>query len=336
MVTGVPDDSTKADIDQTYEAIDPGAASTYDVIDPTYGYTVPRLAEVGAPRPPADFADFWTGLRARTLLVDTAPTQRPTDNPAVRDVEFTSLDGVRLGGWLTLPPDGRVERGLVVGHGYGGRAAPDDAVPVDRAAVLYFCSRGLPERGRHAGIPDSSDRHVLHGIDSPETYVHGGCAADLWCAVTALSGLVPQVRARIDYVGGSFGGGIGALALPWEDRVSAACLVVPSFGNHPLRLTLPCTGSGESVRRYARSHPGVVDVLRYFDAATAATMLRIPVHIGLARADPAVPPPGQFAVYNALAGPKEQFLLAAGHMEYRGMADEEHALLRAQRKFLES
>ncbi len=119
------------------------------VADPAYGYTPTMLRAVRAPPPPEDFAEFWAGLYQRARWIDPAPVARPsTVDPPSYDVEFTSLDGVRIGGWLGLPADGRIERGLVVGHGYGGRAAPDAEVPVERAAVLYFCARGLPERGR--------------------------------------------------------------------------------------------------------------------------------------------------------------------------------------------
>jgi len=301
-------------------------------IDPTYGYMLPQLLAVGAPAAPANFATFWSELYDRARLVDPAPMMGGSG--PVWDVEFTSLGGVRLGGWLSLPADGVIERGLVVGHGYGGRTAPDAAVPVERAAVLYFCARGMPSRSRQTDIPDTARLHVVHGISAPDTYVHGGCAADVWCAVSALCRLVPEAAARIDYMGGSFGGGIGALALPWDDRISCACLWVPSFGNHPLRLTMPCTGSGEAVREHALDHPDVIDVLRYFDAATAARFLRIPTHVGLALADSAVPPPGQFAVYNALAGPRERFVLTAGHTDYPGRDSETRALFDAQRIFL--
>jgi len=308
-------------------------------MDPTYGWTLASLLDVEPPPAPADFASFWTGLHRRARSVDPTATMRPSPGGAapgseVYDVEFTSAGGVRLGGWLVLPADGHVERGLVVGHGYGGRQEPDPRPLADHAAVLFPCARGLPARGLVEGIPDVAERHVLHGIGDRDGYVHGGCAADVWCAVSALCEMVPQARARIDYVGASFGGGIGALAVPWDDRIDAACLVVPSFGDHPLRVTLPCTGSGEAVRRRVAACPGTLDVLRYFDAATAATFIDVPVHVGLALADPAVPPPGQFAVYNALAGPRERFVLTGGHMEYEGMDDETEALLAAQRAFL--
>jgi cephalosporin-C deacetylase len=121
--------------------------------------------------------------------------------------------------------------------------------------------------------------------------------------------------------------------LPWEPRIRAAHLSVPSFGNHPLRLTLPCTGSGESVREYHREHPAAIEVLRYFDAATSARRIRIPVLAACALFDPAVPPPGQFAVYNGLGGPKELFVLSAGHFDHPGAAEEDRRLRDALGRF---
>jgi cephalosporin-C deacetylase len=141
---------------------------------------------------------------------------------------------------------------------------------------------------------------VLHGITSRETYLHLGCTADLWAASRCLAELYPAFVKRIDYAGSSFGGGIGALATPWDHRIRRVALDVPSFGNHPLRLTLPCIGSGEAVRSYHRRRGDVLPVLSYFDAATAACYLQKPTLISAARFDPAVPPPGQVCVYNAL------------------------------------
>ena len=85
-------------------------------------------------------------------------------------------------------------------------------------------------------------------------------------------------------------------------------------------------GSGESVRQYHRKHSEVLEVLVYFDAATAARSIRIPVLVSAALFDPAVPPPGQFAVYNGLGGPKELFVRQCGHFDYPTMVDEEKKL----------
>lgn len=295
-----------------------------DAFDATYGYDEAALLQVGIPEEPDGFADFWSDLYGRALKVDTAPSVRAIDGPPgvdLYDLEFTSLGDVRIGGWLALPSGGVADTAVVVSHGYGGRDGPDlDLVP-DGAAAVFPVARGLPTRSLLEGVPSVGTEHVLHGIDSVGTYVHGGCAADVWCAASALLELLPRRPRRLGYIGGSFGGGIGAMALPWDERFTAGVLYVPSFGNHDLRLTMPCTGSGAAVNAYVAHHPEARDVLRFFDAATAARRLRIPMLVAPALWDPAVPPPGQFAVYNAIPGPTELVVFGAGHAEY----PEEHA-----------
>lgn len=262
--------------------------------NPTYGYDLDDLLAIEPPEPPDDFAAFWRDLYARTLTVSVEPTLRELSSPHPRtrvfEIAFTSLDGIRIGGWLTRPRDEPVERGVVVSHGYGGREGPDFHLPFRRAALIFPCARGL-SRSARADLPSNPDAHVLHGIERRETYIHGGCAADtVWCAASALLELFPMAASSLAYLGISFGGGIGALALPWDERFHHAHLNVPSFGHHPLRLTLPCIGSGEAVRRYQQQTGRALTTLRYFDAAVAAQWLQIPIHIAAARFDPAVPP----------------------------------------------
>ncbi|MDQ3813787.1 MAG: acetylxylan esterase [Armatimonadota bacterium] len=307
-----------------------------DALDPTYGYDRQRLLQVSAPDGPPNFAAFWQSTFAEAqgvpLHVERRQVASPDPNVEVWEVEFDSLGGVRIGGWITVPVDGQFRRGVVVGHGYGGRSEPGLDLPGPAAVAIFPCARGF-DRSAHAHIPGDAARHVLHGIARRETYVHRGCVADLWCAAATLLELFPQVAHTLHYHGASFGGGIGALALPWDTRFHKAFLDVPSFGNHPLRVQLPCTGSGESVRRYHRRHPEVLEVLGYFDAATAARHIRIPVFVAAALFDPAVPPPGQFAVYNALAGPKELFVRRTGHPD--DVADNEELFARLSRWFSE-
>ncbi len=106
------------------------------------------------------------------------------------------------------------------------------------------------------------------------------------------------------------------MALPWDHRFQRAVLDVPSFGNHPLRVSLPGVGSGEAVRLMYRQQPEILSVLGYFDSAIAARHIRIPTLVGCAVFDPAVPPPGQFCVYNCLSAEKALFIRPASHFEY--------------------
>jgi len=307
--------------------------------DPTYGYDEAALRRFHAPSDePADFADFWRATFAEAAAVRPEAEIRSSAQPVagfdVFDLNYTSLGNVRIGGWLMTPRDRPAKRGLVISHGYGGRDAADTIPLLPDAAMIFPCARGL-SRSRHPEIPDENHGHVIHGIERRETYSHRGCAADVWIAASVLLAHTPAVAHRLAYVGGSFGGGIGALALPWDARFTRAYLGVPSFGPHPLRLTLPCVGRGEVVRQHFQKHPEIAGVLRYFDACTAARHLRIPTLVAPALFDPAVPPPGQFAIYNAIPGPKELHLRQAGHFDHADSPAEDAAERAALIRFLE-
>lgn len=315
----------------------PFATHPFD-FDPTHGHTLDDLLTIGPPDAPPDFDAFWRESKA--AADGTPPRPRlgrrveERDGCHVREIFYDTLGG-RCAALLVLPIDGPARHGFVIGHGYGGRAdaGSELPLPVPGSAAILPLAPGLPELGLRPDLPSDPAGHVLHGIGSRDTYVLGDCVAGLWGAATALLELVPSLDGRLGLLGESFGGGIGALALPWDDRFAAARLTVPTFGNHPLRLTLPCTGSGESVRAHVRAHPEAMEVLAYFDAATAATRVRVPVLTACALFDPAVPPPGQFAIHGALGGPRELEVLRAGHFAHEGEAEERRRLDRVTGDF---
>jgi cephalosporin-C deacetylase len=302
--------------------------------DPTYGYDVPALLEVPAPDEPPDFVAFWQATyrqaRSIALRLEARRVDSPWPGVEVHHVAYDSWDGIRIGAYLSVPADrAAIERGVVIGHGYGGRDQIDWHRHHHRQVAIYPCARGLG-RSRHESLPDNAAWHVIHGIDDRATYLHRGCVADYWLAASALVKLFPQVVDRLHYEGGCFGGGIGALMLPWDRRFKAAALAVPSFGNHPLRVTLRCNGSGAAVQaRHLRS-PQVLDVLAYYDAAVAAAHLRVPVAYACAMFDPAVPPPGQFAVFNATPAPKSLYIRRAGHFDDPDAAADDQQIARMQ------
>lgn len=310
------------------------AAAMVDVEwDPTYGHTLDSLLTFGPPdTEPTDFDAFWAEVRAEALAVDPAPSIGPwqpaDEQTEVAQIKVTGLDGVRLGGWL-VRSRGETTRGLVIGHGYGGRLEPGLELPPGVLSI-QLVARGMVG-SEHPGIGTASREHVLSGIGSARTYSHVGSAADQWTATTVLATLAPGLP--IGYSGGSFGGGIGALAAGVEDRWDGVCLGVPSFGHHPVRLSLPSRGSGEAVREHHGKHPEVSEVLRYVDAATMATRITVPALITPALADPAVPPPGQFAVAQSMQGPTWLHVRSGGHGSWPGDTEEMAEINLAAREF---
>ncbi|MEL7977527.1 acetylxylan esterase [Isoptericola sp. F-RaC21] len=320
-------------------------------IDGTYGYDRDGLLAVPPAAEPDGFADLWRSWHAAARGVPADVVAEPVGRQGAHDVSvvtFTADGGLRLRAWLALPADGPVRVGIVHGHGYGGREAPSFERVPRGAAVIYPVARGLVSLNAGVGAPATSDAHVLAGIEDVETYVLGRCAVDLWHAATALQ----EALAGIDgvpadlplyYVGGSFGGGVGALAVPWDDRFVGATLEVPSFGQYDERLAVPCTGSGEAQRRYVAEHPRARAVLALTDASVAATYARVPVRVECALWDAHVPPPGQFGVAAGFAAAEragtgaelELAVLSAGHAEYPGHAREMAAAFAATRAHVE-
>lgn len=303
--------------------------------DPSYGYSLEQLFTVPAPPAPADFQSYWQQRYLNTLAFKPQYTLTACGSHAgyrINDLSYTSTGGFTIYGWLLTPERQEVTQGIVIGHGYGGRDQPDYHLTMPGAALLFPCFRGLA-RSRSARVPEQPENHVLHGIESRDQYIIGGCIEDLWLAVSVLSGIFPHIAGRIGYMGISFGGGIGALALPWDRRIRRAHFNVPTFGNQPLRLSLPTAGSAAALRNYAMRLGHVPDTLAYYDAAVSAGYATQPAHFANALFDPVVAPPGQFAVYNAWAAEKSLFLLEAGHFEYPNRAKQDQQLVAELTRF---
>lgn len=273
--------------------------------DPTNGFSLKNLLELQLPEAaPDDFSDFWQNAHNRNDGIDSAIELRPSHFPSpthtIREIYFDSLGDFRIGGWICEPLDRTaIKRIEVIGHGYGGREQPDLASLDPSAIQVFICSPGF----HLSACPDrvatnAAMLHVITGIHSLETYILLPCAAAIWSASRAMAELQPDLPQV--YRGGSFGGGMGALLLPWESRFRAAEIVQPTFGNHTLRLANRCTGSGESVRQLLQLHPPIRKTLTYFDAAIAARQIKVPVAVAACAFDPSVCPPGQFSVANAI------------------------------------
>ncbi|WP_413701601.1 acetylxylan esterase [Psychromonas sp. KJ10-10] len=295
-----------------------------------------QLKKVDASIAPDDFAEFWQQKYEQALQVNPFLSLQDTgkvhNHWRVFDCYYTSNDGVRIGGWLLLPTKGKVESGVVWAHGYGGLEQPDTSWKLNNTAILIPCLRGI---GRSAHPPISSDPywHVLHNIQDKHQYVLGGCVQDIWCGISALLTLFPNIKERIGLIGSSFGGGLSIFASAFDERIQRSHFHVPTFGNTELRMNMPTVGSTQALIDHS-DNKDLHTTLSYFDTSSATKYLTRPTHWGLALFDPYVAPPGQFSAYNACKGNKTLFVLNAGHFIYRGEGKQRSELRQQVEDFL--
>lgn len=300
-------------------------------------YPLELLEAIRTPSPPEDFHDFWQQayegvltIRPEIRLKDTGKTE---SSWRIVDVYYTTSNNITLGGWLLIPSNRAPKRGFIVGHGYGGRVGPDFHLPFRDSVVFFPCCRGI---SRSPAPPISSDPkwHVLHDIDKKDRYVIRGCVEDIWLAVSCIEQLFPHLTGHIGFLGISFTGGVGAIAMAQEKRVSKAHFNVPTFGDHRLRLRIKTWGSGLAIQQFFKNHPRkTLGTLRYYDAASAAEHISMPVHFALALKDPIVTPPGQFAIYNQVQSKKQLFVLDEGHNHYPNEEKQHRELVAELKQF---
>ncbi len=305
--------------------------------DPSYGYSLDQLMTIKPPDEPDDFDQFWQSRYKNSLNIPPKPELKDTGTNQsgwrIFKIQYQSSRDFMIHGWLLLPENGIIKRGFVIGHGYGGREEPDFHLPFKNAALLFPCFRGL-SLSQQAPISNNPFWHVLHDIDKLEQYIIGGCVEDVWTGVNCMLRLFPHLAGHLAYMGISFGGGVGALAMAYDHRLSKGHVNVPAFGHQPLRLKLPTLGSADSQQQFYHQHKEHnPENLAYYDAAIAAKRIQQPLHCACAVFDPFVAPPGQFAIHNAQLNNRQLMILEAGHHNYKNQLSQGRQLLKELKTF---
>jgi hypothetical protein len=99
-------------------------------------------------------------------------------------------------------------------------------------------------------LPATAAWHVIHGIASRDTYLHGRCAADLWAAQTACCRLLPAPGGR---------GRLRGHELRRRDGRAGRAVGRAAAAGVPRRAELrqPPAAADDAVRRQRRGGAGV-------------------------------------------------------------------------------
>ena len=277
----------------------------------------------GSPlRQPPDFVPFWERTGAELERIDPGVSCEPlrTEDPSLKfdAIEFGSLGGVRVSGYVIWWKN-EVERPLIVhSHGYKGGLVPMWRWARAGANVVGVEARGYG-RSKEALPSPSSWGYVLTGIESPEEHVLRGAVCDYIRAVEVGGEILGTATSRTILTGTSFAGGLAVMAEAVMQIANLLVAAVPSFGWAEGRRLLVKEGSGQEINRYLEAHPereeDVMTVLSYFDPVNFAGGIRCPTLIGVGLVDEVVPAPTVYAIADHLAGPHEVIELPVSHTD---------------------
>lgn len=265
-------------------------------------YTEKQLLAIRGEEPVQGFEEFWRKQYERAVNCKLDYTVEgevwsPYSNIKIYRVSFISCDGFKIGMWVSRPE--KSCGGHINIHGYTNDIrphAPQDlslttAVPCVPGLGISMCKE----------VPWQLQYHAAYGFEDPEKYVIISGVRNIWMSISILIDMFPDVKDNITCSGGSLGGAMGALSVPWDARIKAAELSVPTLGGRIMMeyLGKPTDPSYVRAMKAQESESN----MRTFDlcnAASAARYIRVPVLVTPAICDNNVPPPGQFAVANSI------------------------------------
>ena len=268
----------------------------------TSGFPKEQLLLIEGDAPVPDFQTFWQAqyAAARAWKCEykvEGELWSPDPDCRIFRIRFTSIDGFSIGMWMARPREST--GGKILAHGYGNPQVPPVASSPGRTIVMP-CVPGLA-LSQCKEIPWKTGDHARFGAGSPEHYVITDGVRNLWIALTILIDMFPDTADNILCSGGSLGGAMGTLCIPWDDRIHYGNLNVPTLGG---RIMLNYPGDpgepGETRRQMALAGPAGMRIIDLCNASAAARFIRVPTIVTPALCDHTVPPPGQFAVANSI------------------------------------
>lgn len=274
---------------------------------------------------PADFREFWQNALVNQEKIP--PEFKQEELTALSDetfqvfmLECNTVNDCKCYAYLRLPRSGGPMPLMVYYEGAGLGMCQEHFI-----LHCQTCDKYLPQRIAQLSIfthpyrpPVTRAEHeVKHkefldsiggsywdiGLDrGPEhTFFYRGIlgAVRMIDHVTAM----PEInKERISYLGASQGGGFGVFLTALCPQIRSAFCGVPAFcdcggflaGRHP------STSKSSAFRKY-------YDVMRYFDPANFASMIKVPVYMSCGFIDTTCQPSAIYAAYNELQGNKLMF-----------------------------
>ena len=271
--------------------------------------------KIGAAIPaPADFDAFWADKIRRLGTVPPNPkiTQRPSEKDGVdfQMIRLDQLDHRHVWAQLAKPHDASqkkkypalvmlewgvphlLPKATVTARAAEGWLAvnvePHDVMP-DQPQSYYDA---LPDALKHFELIAANDRDHNYFL-----YMYLGNNR----VIDYLASRPDWDRKTLVVLGTSLGGQQSLCAAGLDSKVTAVMANVPAGADangvaHGRQVGWPWLG---------KSNPKELEIAQYFDTVNCAMRIKVPSLIAFGFIDTLTPPVGNWAVYNAINGPKE-------------------------------
>lgn len=260
-----------------------------------------------------DVASFWRGTLARLAAepLDAVVTDTREPLPYKKySVEYRSLGGVRVRGWLALPiRGGAMQRPLpavVTAPGYGGS---QQGVMLDECQRGYAILQVYPRsQGPSAELwkVDGPEKLTWH-LERPEGAYYQGAYADVIRGIDYLLSRADIDRERIAIAGTSQGGGIALAVASLDPRIRAVVAHVPFLCD--FRQAARTEGSlvKKLLDQGQVNDEAHLRTLDFFDPVNLVVSLRAPALLSSGGRDTTCPAPTIRAVFDGIPGVKSLF-----------------------------
>ncbi len=290
--------------------------TTYD--DTThyaFGY---EIAQIKSPyHRPDDFDDFWK--TAMDELATISPSYKIEEDFEqsnklfnVYKVEMSSIDNIRINGWLTIPKTAMGGKFPVL-VGFGGYQVLARPLFFDEFISFTVNVRGADRNNMSDVNPNNQDILTLN-INDPLKYIYRGIYMDCIRAVDFLfanENMGFDVN-RIAVFGGSQGGSFALITAALLNKKIRTCVADnPTFCDYHINLLMEpqireASFVLEYLGKYLRTNASfftkdeMLQTLSYFEIQNFMPKVKCPVLFGIGLLDPLAPAVTTIAAYNKM------------------------------------
>ncbi len=278
----------------------------------------PEKIVQGLPKPD-DFDEFWAKGKAevRAIPIDVQKRRLDdlcNDDREMYEIDFATVDGQRVYGWLGIPKKGQAPYPTIVNVAWAGIGFGPDPGTADEGFVVFTLNVfpyevPIPEEARKQKYEEYNKEldinYFEYKCEDREKYFYRAPILGLDRAIDWLAEQDYVDASRIGYHGTSQGGGMGLILTGLNKNIKRAVVSVPAICDHAGLLHGRNSGWPQLVNNWRFKNDdalraNVLEASRYYDAANFAQSIDVPIVVTVGFRDVTCCPSSVYAAYNAI------------------------------------